>query len=81
MVTVLSYAGAVLFGVLFGLSAAVFFAAGFIARGRAERGERVFGTRSSAGDPLVNTDGKFVEEVEQDRIQKGLETYINTEEA
>ena len=76
---VLAFVGAVLFGFVLGLSCSVFFAAGFIARGRAERGQPVIG-RVAKREPVANTDETFVEELERGRQMAGLDPFLNYDE-
>ncbi len=68
--------GLFILGGILGLSCSAFFVSGFKARTRVESGRKPFG-RVKPLDPVVNTDPEFVDEIRQDRFQKGLEPYIN----
>jgi len=70
--------GVGLFGYLCGLSGAVFFAIGFNARGRTEAGRKIFGG-SKPLDPVRNTDPDVVDALRQERFEKGLDPYLNTD--
>ena len=76
---VFAFVGAVLFGFVLGLSCSVFFAVGFIARGRAERGQPLIG-KPDEHEVVVNTDDGFVEELERGRQMSGLKPFLNYDE-
>ena len=70
------YLGLVLLGGLFGVSAALFWVWGFNARTRVDSGQPIIG-KTKVPDPLVNPSREFMDGIEQDRIQKGFEPYVN----
>ncbi len=77
MATIGLYVGLILLGGVFGLSAALFWLWGYNARTRTDSGQRPFGSRAEIDEPVVNTDPEFVNDIRQDRLNKGLGTYVN----
>ena len=68
--------GLFLLGTMLGLCGTLLFIRGWCARGSIEKGQPIFGKAKNL-DAMVNTDRGFVDEIRQDRFQKGQEPYIN----
>ena len=74
----LGYIGSGLLGLLLGLSGTVCFIAGFRTRVRIDDGKTVFG-KVKPLDPVRNTDPDVVDALRQERFEKGLDPYLNTD--
>ena len=68
--------GLFLIGWAFGLSGAVFYVIGLGHRDRLDSGQPILG-KTKELDPVVNTDRTFIDDLAQDRLQKGLDPYQN----
>ena len=70
------YCGFFLFGIVCGLLGTLCFIRGWDSRGRVDSGTKPFGKLEQT-DPLVNTDQEFIDDIRQDRLQKGQDPYVN----